>query len=97
MGVGLRQLQRRLKQVTGQGQRDLQIYARTEHAMMCLASLPEDTPVELAALAAEAGFSDQSHMGREIRRVSGLSPGRLDTLMRTDEAFWFYRLVRGGF
>jgi len=96
MGVGMRQLQRRLKQITGQSQRDLQIYVRTERAMIGLAELG-DTPVELADLAVDAGFSDQSHMGREIRRVSGLSPGRLEALMRTDEAFWFYRLVRWGF
>ena len=63
--------------------------------MMCRAGLPEQASVALADLAAEAGFSDQSHMGREIRRVSGWPPGRLDALMRTEEAFWFYRLVRG--
>lgn len=97
VGVGIRQIQRQLKRIAGQSQRDLQIYARTERAMMCLAGLPEEASVELADLAVEAGFSDQSHMGREIRRVSGLSPGRLDALMRTDEAFWFYRLVREGF
>jgi len=96
LGIGVRQLQRKLKQLTGQSQRDLQIYARTEKAMICLADLNEDSPVELADLAAEAGFSDQSHMGREIRRVSGMSPGQLEALMRTDEAFWFYRLLRSG-
>lgn len=97
VGIGVRQLQRKLKMMAGQSQRELQIYARTERAMMCLAGVPENSPVELAGLAAAAGFSDQSHMGREIRRVSGLSPGRLEALMRADEAFWFYRLVRGGF
>lgn len=37
---------------------------------------------------------DQSHMGREVRRVTGLSPARLDDLMAHDEAFWFYRLMQ---
>jgi len=94
LGIGVRQLQRKLKQLTGQSQRDLQIYARTERAMVYLADLNENSSVELADPAAEAGFSDQSHMGREIRRVSGMSLGQLEAFMRTDEAFYFYRLLR---
>lgn len=65
--------------------------------MACLAALPEQAPVDLAGLATEAGFADQSHLGREVRRVTGLSPRQLDALMRTDEAFWFYRLMKGHF
>jgi hypothetical protein len=38
-------------------------------------------------------LSDQSHMGREIRRLTGLSPGKLNQLMATHETFWFYRLL----
>lgn len=94
-GVGVRQAQRRIKDRAGQSHRDLLLYARTEQAMACLAALPVQAPVDLAGLAAEAGFADQSHLGREVRRVTGLSPGRLNELMRTDEAFWFYRLMKG--
>ena len=53
---------------------------------------PSDTP-HLASLAADAGFADQSHLGREVRRVTGLPPGRLGELMRTDEAFWPHRSI----
>ena len=53
----------------------------------------EKSELDLATLASEAGFSDQSHMGREIRRITGLSPGRFDKLLAHDEAFWFYRLL----
>jgi len=49
-------------------------------------------PLREAALT-DAGFADQSHMGREVRRVTGLAPGRLDDLIASDEAFWFYRLI----
>lgn len=94
-GVGMRQMQRLIKDRTGQSYRDLRLYARTEQAMACLAALQEQAPVDLAELAAQAEFADQSHMGREIRRVTGLSPRQLDNLMRTDEAFWFYRLMKG--
>lgn len=96
-GVGVRQAQRLIKDWTGQSHRDLQLYARTEQAMACLAAQPAHAPVDLAGLAAEAGFADQSHLGREVRRVTGLSPRQLDALTRTEEAFWFYRLMKGHF
>jgi AraC-like DNA-binding protein len=51
------------------------------------------TAKDLASIAAEAGFADQSHLGREVRRVTGILPGRLGELMRNYEAFWFYRLL----
>lgn len=51
-----------------------------------------DPGQDLAALAADHGFADQSHMGREVRRVTGISPARLNSLIRTEEAFWCYRL-----
>ena len=31
---------------------------------------------DIAAVAAETGFSDQSHLGRCFRRVFGVTPGR---------------------
>lgn len=91
--AGQRQLQRRIKGWTGQSMRDLQLYARVEAAMSHAETLGEDG-LDLAAVAAEAGFSDQSHLGRDVRRVTGLSPARLNDLVREDEAFWMYRLLR---
>lgn len=49
--------------------------------------------LDLAGLAGDLGFADQSHMGREVRRLTGLSPARLNGLIATHEAFWFYRLL----
>lgn len=61
-------------------------------------STPGSTAADnLAALALSAGFSDQSHMGREVRRVTGIPPGRFRQLIDTEEAFWFYRLIEGQF
>jgi AraC-like DNA-binding protein len=33
--------------------------------------------VSLAGLAAEAGYADQAHMSRELRKLTGRSPGAL--------------------
>lgn len=92
-GAGIRRAQRRFKDWTGQSYRDLQLFVRTERAMANASVVPQDVALDLATLAAETGFADQSHMGREVRRVTGLSPGKLSMLMRTEEAFWFYRLM----
>jgi AraC-like DNA-binding protein len=47
-----------------------------------------------AALAAEAGYADQSHLCRESRRVTGFSPAELLRLLQEDERFWVYRVWR---
>jgi AraC-like DNA-binding protein len=96
-GAGLRQAQRRFKDWTGQSHRDLQLYVRTERALVhaTAQAQAEGTAPDLAWVAAEAGFADQSHLGREVRRVTGLPPGQLGELMRTHESFWFYRLLSG--
>ena len=96
-GRGVRQVQRRIKAWTGQSHRDLQLFARVEDAVVRAQRTREGKPLDLAGLASDAGFADQSHMGREIRRVTGLPPGRLDALIATDEAFWFYRLIGDAF
>jgi len=45
----------------------------------------------MAAVAAEAGYADQSHLCRELRRYTGLSPQQLWRCMPNDEALWVYR------
>lgn len=92
-GRGLRQLQRRFREWTGQSYRDLQLFMRVEEAFLQRFELSESNPPDLAAVAAAAGFSDQSHMGREVRRVTGLSPALLSERLNADEAFWYYRLL----
>ncbi|MBP2296926.1 AraC family transcriptional regulator [Azospirillum rugosum] len=92
-GRGVRQIQRRIKEATGQSQRDLQLFARVEEAVVRASAARDGAPLDLAGLAGDAGFADQSHMGRDIRRVTGLPPGRLDERVARDEAFWFYRLI----
>ncbi len=92
-GKSLRQLQRRIRDWTGQSYRDLQLYVRAEAAFARRQEMADAGPLDLASLAADAGFADQSHMGREIRRITGLSPARFGEHLAHDEAFWYYRLI----
>lgn len=94
-GQSLRQLQRRVRDWTGQSYRDLQLFSRVEEAFIRRMETAESGAPNLAAIAADAGFADQSHMGREVRRVTGLPPALLSERLANDEAFWYYRLVAG--
>jgi AraC-like DNA-binding protein len=89
-GRSLRAAERRLRRWTGQSRQMLALYASIEnlHRLTNQAGT-----ASLAGLATEAGFADQSHMGRAIRRATGYSPARLNRLISTEEAFWCYRLL----
>lgn len=43
-------------------------------------------------LADASGYADQSHLCREVRRVTGFSPEELYRRIQEDEGFWSYRL-----
>lgn len=94
VGRGLRQVQRAIKRCAGQSQRDLLLYARVEQAFEMASSLSQ-SKLSLAAVAAQAGYSDQSHFGREVKRVTGFSPAQFARRLESDEAFWMYRLLQG--
>ncbi|MCC2102287.1 MAG: AraC family transcriptional regulator [Hyphomicrobiales bacterium] len=80
-----RQSQRRIKGWTGLSLRELRRYARVE-------SLSRAGKKKLAQTALDAGYADQSHMGREVRSVTGETPARIARLIETDERYWVYRL-----
>jgi AraC-like DNA-binding protein len=94
-GKSLRQAQRRVRDWTGQSYRDLQLFIRVEEAFIHRIEAHDNCEPHLAGIAADAGFADQSHMGREIRRVTGMSPDRFGKRLTSDEAFWYYRLIAG--
>lgn len=89
-GRSLRSIERRLKRWSGQTRQSLDFYAAFE-SLHQLSVQTEETP--LAALASEAGYADQSHMGRAIRRATGFSPAQLNRRIESEEAFWCYRLL----
>jgi len=88
-GQSARQAQRRIKSLTGATRRSLDGFANVEALYERYLQSPER---RLADIAADHGFADQSHMGREVRRVTGLSPARLNAVIATAEPFWVYRL-----
>jgi AraC-like DNA-binding protein len=90
-GKSLRQVQRRVRSWTGQTQQALDVHARVESAF-ALSRLSQGK-LDYARIAVEAGFADQSHMGREVRRRTGFSPAQINRLIDTDERFWLYRLL----
>lgn len=89
-GRGVRSAERRLKRWCGQTRRQLDFYAAFENLHRLSKQASGDS---LAGLALEAGYADQSHMGRAIRRGTGFSPAQLNRLIATREAFWCYRLL----
>ncbi len=70
-----RQLERRFVAAVGYGPKTLGRILRFQRAVTALGVGGEGG--RLAGAAAEAGYSDQSHLSRETRRLAGLSPGRL--------------------
>lgn len=89
-GRSLRAIQRRLKHWTGQNNQTLSFFARIENLHELVTKNGASQP---AGLANEAGFSDQSHMGRSVVRATGFSLVRLNELIKSNEAFWCYRLL----
>ena len=70
------ELRRRFRDSVGYGPKTLQRVLRFQRALAGLR--PQHEPADsLAGLAASAGYSDQAHMTREIRALSGLTPVEL--------------------
>jgi AraC-like DNA-binding protein len=70
-GVGRRQLERLFIRDVGVSPKAAARIARVEHALQLLRAA---RPAGLAGVAAAAGFFDQAHMTREVRRVTGVTP-----------------------
>jgi AraC-like DNA-binding protein len=77
------QLRRRLREATGFAPKLLHRMLRFQ-GFLALAQRYEQPSRELARLAADAGYADQSHLTRESARLAGLSPR---TLLRNTERY----------
>jgi AraC-like DNA-binding protein len=69
--VTIRTLERRFKQSAGYSVKDVSGLMRFEQARNRLWQTPD---VNLAGLAHELGYTDQSHLSREFKRYSGITP-----------------------
>jgi AraC-like DNA-binding protein len=74
LGLSARQLQRNIVANVGLTPKTLQRVLRMQRFLEYASRRGE-----LAAAAADAGYADQSHLTREIRALSGLTPARLLT------------------
>ncbi|MEV8638748.1 helix-turn-helix transcriptional regulator [Streptosporangium sp. NPDC051023] len=72
LGLGERQLHRRSLRAFGYGPKTLQRVVRFQRALR----LARDG-VAAAEVALASGYADQSHMANEVRRLAGVSLGRL--------------------
>ena len=63
-------------------------FARIVRAQAALRRLRQRPPPDLASLAIELGFSDQAHLSRELRALTGLPPTQLaETFKRTTDSY----------
>jgi AraC-like DNA-binding protein len=81
LAISERQLERRFRESVGYGPKTLQRILRFQRVLPVLAR-DGDTQGSIARAAADAGYSDQSHLTREMRELSGLSPQRLGLVLR---------------
>ena len=92
-GRSLRQLERRIKRWAGLPLRELRGFGKAEQAFFdTIAADAAQGSVKWADVAAGAGFSDQSHLCRVTRRITGYAPQALYEGIYGHEAFWAYRI-----
>ena len=75
VGLSLRQLRRRCHAVVSYGPKTLQRVLRFRRFVARVDAHPD--VLDLAAIAAEAGYADQAHLTRECARLAGLTPAAL--------------------
>ncbi len=86
-----RQTERRIKQWTGHARRGLAMYLRAEQFFeQALVAGSQEPP--WSGVAHDLGFSDQSHMIRNTKRLTGFTPRALYRRL-DEEPFWCYRVL----
>lgn len=89
-GRSVRSIERRIMRYSGHTRRSLAFFSAFEQ----LHEISRNAAGQpLAEIAIDAGYSDQSHMGRAVRRATGFSPAELNKAIEAEEPFWCYRLL----
>jgi AraC-like DNA-binding protein len=90
--VGNRQTIRATREALGVRVADLKKFARGEAAFGEFVARQEAAEaVSLADIAAQAGYADQSHLSRECKAVTGMTPREFIRNVEGDESAWIYR------
>ena len=89
--VGQRQRERLARAWTGLAPSRLRAHARAEAALLHAAALLRSGQLDWRQVALLAGYTDQPHLCRETRRLSGFSPVQLMRGMLGEDPFWIYR------
>ncbi|MGL4410432.1 MAG: helix-turn-helix domain-containing protein [Zoogloea sp.] len=88
-----RHVERRIRQFSGRSLREWQGLVKAEGVFFRFRDhLDEGAAPDLAGLAIDEGFSDQAHLNRVVKRITGFSPGEFGQRYLHDESFWLYRL-----
>jgi hypothetical protein len=88
----VRSAERRIKAWAGQPMRSLRRVDRIERSYIEAKQALDEGSVSWADVAAQGGFSDQAHLVREVRDLTGLTPAQLARARLEDESFWLYRI-----
>lgn len=97
MGIGERQLERRIARAYGANLRELRRISRFGFALARMTARPLARG-DLTRIAVDFGYYDQAHMDRDFRELAGLAPGALlRAIAGDDPGYWLYRFGRRDF
>jgi AraC-like DNA-binding protein len=92
IGRSVRVAERRIRAWAGLPMRTLQRMGRAEQALLAARAEQASGKVSWVDVAADAGYADQSHLARETRALTGLSPTALAHVIEHDDSYWMYRI-----
>lgn len=91
MGISIRQLERRVANLVGLSPK---VFSRTVRLQRILATLCNGYPHHLTDLAYQNGYSDQSHFIRDIKALTGRTPGYFLRAHRIDSRITYLPVVQ---
>jgi len=91
-GRSARMAERRVREWAGQPLRSLRRMQRAEQAFVQARDDAQAGKLSLGEVAHRGGYSDQAHLSREARDLSGVSPSALLRERLQHESYWVYRI-----